>query len=143
MNKCLKCDKECEDLAAFCTECTLTKLAEEDELKVRSLEQLQSEQIKRDYQFTELEIQKINLQKGDTLMITIKHDYVENDQITALSNEFKKHFPNNRVFMFNMGTDGEIKFAVVSQEEKTVAKEAPVGYCSDCSCGKKEALEGK
>jgi hypothetical protein len=92
-------------------------------------EQEASAQIKRDYELVIIEAQKIKLEKGDTLMVTVKNEYVEHDEIRLLSSVFKKAFPDNKVFVFNMGSDGDVKFAIASEPENT--------YCKDCNCGKK------
>jgi hypothetical protein len=107
-------------------------------------EQQQSEQIKRDYELTEIEVQKIDLQEGDTLMITIKNDYIEPEILNSFRDQFKQKFPNNQVFVIGMDSESEIKYAVISQPKPALdnCSTSPVGYCSDCNCGKKEAAEG-
>jgi len=89
-----------------------------------------SEEIK----ITELEVQKINLKEGDVLMGTIKHDDVTQESLSMLNDSLKLMFPLNKVALFAMGSEGYIKFTVVSQPD--------IGYCSDCDCGKKEIIEG-
>lgn len=127
MNKCIMCLREL-DKHGTCYVCS-------------SVEK-QSEQIKKDYEFTEVEVQKLNLKPGDTLMVTIKNSYVEAEAIQLLSNQFRKTFPNNKVFVFQVDVDGEIKFAVVSQPEIKLETPVNLGYCTNCDCGKKEAAEG-
>lgn len=153
-NKCLYyyCDNVFEnEKKGYCSE----KCAGADEAKTllekTYREQMESEKIKKDYEFIEIEAQKINLQPGETLMVTIKNSYIEPKEIQHMGSEFRKVFPNNKVFLFSVELEGDIKFATVSQPE---IKVAPVtnpgyctvtnpGYCTDCSCGKKEAVEGK
>ena len=136
----------CELIVGPCG-CGATHTADEviELIKERNaavFEQEASEQIKRDYELTEVQVQKLNLQPGDTLMVTIKNNYIEPQHLAPFKKEFKRVFPNNEVFVFGMDSESEIKFAVVSQPEKPVDSCAPVGYCSDCNCGKKEAAEG-
>lgn len=136
-NKCV-CGKEA-DKGGFCsTECLVKTLKSakdfnsiriEQSPPVELTEEVISEQIKHTYELTEIEVQRINLQPGDTLMVTLKNDYIEQESMVGLRNEFNKRFPNNKVFIFAMGSDGDVKLAVVSQPEKS--------YCSDCDCGKK------
>jgi hypothetical protein len=73
--------------------------------------------MQHDYQLTEIEVQKLNLQPGDTLMVTIKNDHIDHDSMNSLRAQFKKVFPNNQVFVFGMDSDGDVKLAVVSQPE--------------------------
>lgn len=87
------------------------------------------------FKITEMEIQKVNLLPGDTLMVTIKNDDIHQFALDSLRKQFLSIFPNNRTFIFGMGNDGDVKFAVVSQPE--------VSYCSNCDCGKKKAAEEK
>lgn len=135
----------CELMVGPCS-CGATHSADEvaELIKERNaaiFEQEASEEIKRDYELTEIQVQKLNLQPGDTLMVTIKNDYIEPGNLAPFKKEFKRVFPNNEVFVFGMDSESEIKFAVVTQPE-TVATPVNVGYCNDCNCGKKEAAEG-
>lgn len=87
----------------------------------------------------EVEVQKLNLQPGDTLVVTIRTEDVETlDQsfVKALQDGFRKRFVNNKieVVMLAMNEAQKIDF--------TVVKEKPAqNYCDDCGCGKKEAAE--
>ena len=87
-----------------------------------------------EFRLKELDVQRINLQPGDVLMVTLKHDDINQSSMEALRRQFKVVFPNNRTFIFGMGSDGDVKLAVVN--------EAPiVSYCNNCDCGKKELAE--
>lgn len=81
----------------------------------------------------EIEAQKINLQPGDVLMVTINHADLEQEGMMRLRDQFKRVFPNNEIMVFGMGGEGYVKF--------TVATQPKVGYCSNCDCGKKEEAE--
>jgi hypothetical protein len=85
---------------------------------------------------TELEVQKLNLQPGDVLMVTIRHDDVREDDLGGLRNMLRRFFPNNQAMLFAMGSEGYVKFTVASQPETSYT-----GYCTDCDCGKKERVE--
>jgi hypothetical protein len=87
------------------------------------------------YKIKTLEVQKINLQEEDVLMVTIKHDEITMESMQLLRNQFKRVFPDNEVFVMAVGTDGDVKFALVSKPE--------ISYCSDCDCGKKERAESR
>lgn len=94
-----------------------------------------SEEIK--VTLAEVEVQKLNLQPGDKLMITVKSDEFTNKALEILADNFRKLCPNNTVAFFAMGSEGDIKFTTI----KDVAKPVTASYCNDCSCGKKEAYE--
>jgi len=89
-----------------------------------------NEENKSEIALVEVVATKINLAPGDTLMVTLKHDDVEFEELQYLKKGFEREFPNNKIFLFNVGIDGDLKFTVASKEE--------VSYCSDCSCGKKK-----
>lgn len=94
----------------------------------------------------EVDVQTLDLKPGQVLMVTVKHDDVSQDSLQALQRQFIKIFPDNKVLVFNVGTEGDIKLVVIDQPaapEKKVDSCGPVGYCEDCSCGKKEAMEAK
>lgn len=145
-NKCLNCHKIWDDAVGaggYCSEVCYLEYRDNGPMPEKTSEQERSEQIKRDYEFTEVEVQKINLQPGDTLMVTIKNNYIDPDAMRSLNSEFKKRFPNNQVFVFGMDIDGDVKLAVVSQPEIKVETPVNLGYCTNCDCGKKDAAEGK
>lgn len=87
----------------------------------------------------EVEVQKLNVQPGDTLILTIRAENTEDIDsgfVRALQEGFRKRFVDNKVevVMLAMAEDHKIDF--------TVVKEKPVqNYCDDCGCGKKEAAE--
>lgn len=95
---------------------------------------------------TQIDVQKVTLNPGDVLMVTVKNDELSPQALHALREKFRHVFPVNEIFIFGMGSDGDVKFAVVSQPETSYASgcnTSPVGYCSDCNCGKKEKAESK
>jgi len=90
----------------------------------------------------EVTVQRINLEPGDTLMVTVKNDDISAFALDMLQKKFKEVYPNNKVFIFGMGTDGDVKLAVVSEPKKGYSCDE-INYCSDCDCGKKERAEAK
>ena len=83
--------------------------------------------------FDVVEVQRVNLGPGDVLMVTVKNDDLSQESVNALRYQLEKVFPNNKVFVFAVGTCDDIKITIASQSETS--------YCSDCSCGKKEAAQ--
>ena len=69
------------------------------------------------FKITEIEIQKINLSPGDTLIVTVKNDDIHPSALVELQKQFKLVFPDNKTFILGMGTDGDVKLAVVNQPE--------------------------
>lgn len=83
----------------------------------------------------EIEVQKINLQPGDVLMVTVQHEDADEESLYALKNTLTGLFPNNKIMLFSMSSEGYVKFTVASQTQKN--------YCDDCNCGKKQEWEMK
>lgn len=92
----------------------------------------------------EVDVQKINPQPGEIIIVTIKSDDVDVSSMQALRQSMRAVFPNNQVMLMSVGSEGDIKFVVVKDAgvSDTVGCGAtPASFCSDCSCGKKEAYE--
>jgi hypothetical protein len=95
--------------------------------------------------FKEVEVTKLNLQPGDVLAVVVKHDDLDNSSLEGLKRALQPAFPKNRIAVFGLSTDDEMKFSILSNPEPEQKLES-VGcntqsYCSDCSCGKKERME--
>lgn len=96
---------------------------------------------------TQVEVAKINLQPGEILAVTIKHDDISLYELNDLGKEVQKYFPNNKIMMFNVGTEGDMKFEIFASKEDATKPAAsdcaePTSYCNDCHCGKREQIEG-
>lgn len=89
----------------------------------------------------EVEVQKLNMQPNDVLMVTVKHDDIDYTSMQNLRKQLNLAFPDNKVMVFGMGSAGEVKLAVMTTEP--VAPPVNLGYCGDCSCGKKERIESE
>lgn len=79
---------------------------------------------------SKVEASVINLNPGDTLFVTIKCDDITVESLEALKLQFGKQFPNNKVVVFGMGTEDDVKLTVVTQSE--------VGYSENESNKEKE-----
>lgn len=92
----------------------------------------------------EIEIQKLSLQPGEVLIVTTKIEDMDEHSMNALAEGLRTHFPNNKVALLALGTDDSIRFTVVKEVAKPdmSCASSPVGYCSDCNCGKREQVEG-
>jgi hypothetical protein len=91
----------------------------------------------------EVEVTKLNLQPGETLVVTLRSDEIGEYDMDSLGAAFRKAFPNNRVAVLNVGTNGDVKFQSIKEEVKDLScSNSPVGYCGDCNCGKREQIEG-
>jgi hypothetical protein len=106
-------------------------------------EQMHSEASSNEVQlkFNVVEATRISLEPNDVLFITVNNDDLDQESINNLAMQLKPVFSNNKVFVMAVGTRDNIKFSIVSQETP-IAKSENVGYCGDCSCGKKEQIEG-
>lgn len=95
--------------------------------------------------FTEAQLHKINLNEGDVLITTIKSDEIDMSSMNQIGDYLRQTFPNNKVIVMGVGSEGDIKFTVAkdaaSSNTKSSCGPGPANYCSDCSCGKKQAFE--
>lgn len=98
-----------------------------------------SEEIK--VSFVEAEVTKLSLKPGDVLAVKITED-VDPSQLEALQKNLKGLFPNNKIALFCLSATGKIEFESISSNTQSDCS-APTSYCDDCSCGKKEQIEGE
>lgn len=87
--------------------------------------------------FDVVEVQRVGLQTGDVLMVTVKNDDLNQASVDQLRKQLQLVFPDNKVFVFAMGTSDDVQLSIVSQPEKEGC--STTNYCNDCNCGKKEA----
>lgn len=66
---------------------------------------------------TELQVQKLNLQPGDVLMVTVNHPDIDEDSARSLKDKLASLFPNNKVMLFTMGPEGYVKFTVATSSD--------------------------
>ena len=86
----------------------------------------------------EVEVNKLNLSPGDIVVIKCQGESFTPENIEAFGQSVKNMVPFNRVMILNLNNGDSVNFDIVSPAE------APTqNYCSDCSCGKKEAYENK
>jgi len=62
------------------------------------------------------EINKLTLQPGDVLSVTIKGDDLSPENLNDLQEGIKNYFPAHKVMMFMMRPDQDIKFEVIKGE---------------------------
>lgn len=90
--------------------------------------------------FDVVEVQRVGLQPGDVLMVTVKNDDLSQESVDSLRYQLQQVFPDNKVFVFAMGTSDDVQLTVVN-DQKPLAIQSDPGYCGDCDCGKKEIVE--
>lgn len=67
----------------------------------------------------EAEVAKLNLQPTDVLVATIKGDDFDHPEtMTSLRLALQNYFPNNKVLVFSMNKDHDIKLSVIKEGEK-------------------------
>jgi hypothetical protein len=93
--------------------------------------------------FDVVEVQRVGLQPGDVLAVTVKNNDVSQEAIDQLRKQLQIVFPDNKVFVFAMGVQDDVHFAIISQTPAESCSTSPVGYCGDCDCGKKETALAK
>jgi hypothetical protein len=87
----------------------------------------------------EVQVQKLNLQPGETLVVTVKSDDINEDLIDGLKRGFGNAFPSNRVIVMGMSTADEVKFSAI-KEINEISSCVNSNFCADCNCGKKQSL---
>lgn len=83
--------------------------------------------------FNTVELQKINLSPGDVLSAKLIGDEFDVETMESLKSHLTQVFPDNKIMVFAMTKNSDIVLEVVKKQS---------GYCSDCTCGKKESVEG-
>jgi hypothetical protein len=67
----------------------------------------------------EAEVRKLDLGPNDVLAVTVKGDDFDHaETMYSLKQAFQNYFPNNRVMVFSMGKDHDIKIEVIKEGEK-------------------------
>lgn len=99
--------------------------------------------------FTLAELTKISLEPGEVLAVKLYGDDYDEEHVAQLRAHLKSLFPQNNVLMFVLpnGTDLQMEkiSAKLEDKENSAVKDCsqPTSYCNDCSCGKKERIEGE
>ena len=97
--------------------------------------------------FNAVDLLQVNLESGDVLIATIKSDDINMSSMNSIGDYLRKTFPNNKVLVMGVGSEGDIKFTVAKDATVGDTKSAsgcgptPADFCNNCSCGKKEAYE--
>lgn len=120
----------------------------DDSITKEQADKIYAEQ--REVRFNELDVQRLNLQPGELLVVTIKSDEVSQESMYELRKGLEKYFPNNKILVLGHAVSDNIALTVAkdmsySEEKPQVSGcgPTPADYCSSCSCGKKEAFERK
>lgn len=106
-----------------------------------------------DLKIKEVEVTRVNLQPGDLLAVKIYADDIDSNHLKALKAQLKALFPDNKIMLFALPIGSKIEMDVIDTRPVNPlaipAGVTPVGlcaeptaYCNNCSCGKKEAIEG-
>ena len=87
----------------------------------------------------EIVVSKLDPKPGETLVVTLKSDDIDEFVIQALKSQLKSAFPGIRVMLMGIGLDESVRFAVMDQTGIGCGVDS---YCIDCTCDKKESMEG-
>lgn len=92
----------------------------------------------------EAEVIKITPQPGEVLFFKFKGDEWMSEQLNAMGKELRKLFPANKVVVMALPENHDLELTAVANQDKVVESDCskPTSYCADCSCGKKERIEG-
>ena len=70
------------------------------------------------FNVAEFVVSKIDLKPGEQLFVTFKSDYIDEHTVRLLRDQFKSAFPNNKVALFAMSPDDDVKFDIVNPLEE-------------------------
>jgi hypothetical protein len=92
----------------------------------------------------EAEVMKIAPEPGDVLFFKFKGDHFYTEDVNKLGKELRALFPANKVVVMALPDNHDVELTMVANQDKVVEKDCskPTSYCADCSCGKKERIEG-
>lgn len=76
-------------------------------------------------QINEVEVNKLTLAPGDILVVKIKSDEIEQSDIQAFGDRFKKLLPNNHVVVLGIDTTGDIQLTTIGKDDSL--EEQPKG----------------
>lgn len=88
----------------------------------------------------EAQVTKLALAPGEVLAVKVTSDDISPEDAGTLQLSLSKLFPNNKVMIFLIRPGDNIEFTAI-QKQMVGDCSAPIGYCEDCSCGKKEMIE--
>lgn len=93
----------------------------------------------------EAEVLKICPQPGDVLFFKFKGDHFYADDVNVLGKQLRALFPANKVVVMALPDNHDIELTTVKNQDKVIESDCskPASYCADCSCGKKERIEGE
>ena len=64
------------------------------------------------------EVTKINLAPDEILGVTIKSDEIDLATLNSLKTQFKVLFPKNKVILFGVGQNDDVKFSTIKKVSK-------------------------
>jgi len=99
------------------------------------MENQEQKEVQSTVNVVNVEIAKLSLQPNDKLLISLKSHEIDLAFLDSFRKGLKKLFPSNEVGVIALDPDGDMKITIVNNPSAS--------YCSDCSCGKKEAAERK
>ena len=93
----------------------------------------------------EAEVLKISPEPGDVLFFKFKGDHFYSEDVNELGKQLRSLFPANKVVVMALPDNHDIELTTVKNQDKVVESDCskPTSYCADCSCGKKERIEGE
>ncbi len=98
---------------------------------------------KIEVQLVEATVEKLNLVPfTDTLVVKVISDTVTEEAMGALGEQLRQRFPNNKVIVFSLPVGEDIKLTKIDNSVYTPNCAEQTSYCNNCSCGKKERIEG-
>lgn len=63
-----------------------------------------------------VEMTRVNLKPGDTLVVKIKSDYLDGQTIQNFKDSIEGKFPNNQVMILGMAKEDDVDLSVITKE---------------------------
>jgi len=63
-----------------------------------------------------VEMTRVALKPGDTLLVKVKSDYINEEKLLDLKAELSEKFPDNESIIIQVGSNQDVTFSVVGKE---------------------------
>lgn len=89
---------------------------EDDESILLDRNDSEQENPSNDIKIKEIEVTKLNLTPGDVLAVKIYSNDIQEYELDILKSRLTTLFPNNKIMLFSMPTNGKIEMDVIKTE---------------------------
>lgn len=102
---------------------------------------------KIEIRLVEAEVIKLDAKPGSTLLFKFKgEEFCAEDVINVIGKQLRNLLPDYKVVAMALPEGHDVELTNVENQDKVEEVKdcsKPTSYCNDCSCGKKERIEGE